>query len=94
MSFPRKRESSRGAVLSGVHRTGGVGFRIETIAYQGFAHAFSPKPAVQLLRSRRRNVSFAEAIRKPRFHGAFFMPAVIPAFYVIPAQAAVRRIGI
>jgi hypothetical protein len=23
-------------------------------------------------------------LRKPRFYGAFFMPAVIPAFYVIP----------
>ena len=29
----------------------GVGFRLETIAYQGYAHAFSPKPALQLLRS-------------------------------------------
>ena len=37
--------------MSVMYRVCGVGFQFETIAYQGYAHAFSLKPALQPLRS-------------------------------------------
>ena len=64
-----------------------------------YAHAFSPKPALQLLRSRRRNVSFAEAMRKPRFDEAYFMVCQLPRYTLSfpiacgPFSGAVRRVG-
>jgi hypothetical protein len=41
-SFPRRRESCNGGVLSVMYHNCGDGFRLETIACQGYAYAFSP----------------------------------------------------
>ena len=71
----------------------GVGIRLETIAYQGYAHAFSPNPALQLLRSRRRNPSgnwgvSLNQLKAPLMRG-FFSPAALEHMDV-----PVRRSGV